>query len=247
MSISDLNYPEVRYSRTGLKAVVCRLTFNPILKIGQEVPAAFQDLVRHEFPKLFQEESTGFRIGPGPSMEALPPQPAVWRFRTEDDCWTAGLAVNFLSLESTRYEHFPDFESRFRVIQQALESVYQTDHYVRVGLRYINAFSPDEFPGGWGARFNPMLLGVIADSTLAGEVKESRGSFILAGDDWTIVVRHGTENGTYRLDIDHASEAGVRADEVGQRLKEFNGRIYQVFRWAITSSMHEEMEATPNE
>lgn len=247
MSLSDLKYPEVEYRRTALKTVVCQLKFNPILRIGHELPVQFQESVRGAFPQLIREESAAFSIAPGPSVEALPAAPAVWRFMTEDETWRAGLAVNFLSLETTGYQHFPDFQNRFSILQQALESAYGIDHYTRVGLRYINMFTPDDFPGGWRDKFNPQLVGVMADPTLGSLVNESKQSFILAEDDWTVTVRHGTENGAYRLDIDHATEARVDAKDVTQCLRRFNQRAYQVFRWAISEATHDQMEARSRE
>lgn len=246
MSFSDLSYPRFKYRRTALETVVCQLRFNPILKIGQEMPVAFQDLVRNAFPKFLREESAGFRIAAG-AVEALPPSPTISRFRTEDDAWTAGLAVDNLSLETTEYQDFPDFERRFAVLERALQSVYEIDHYVRVGLRYVNVFRSDDFPGGWLDKFNAQLLGPMGDPILGSKVVESRQVFALADEDLTIVIRHGMEEGRYRLDIDHATEARVEARDVGECLRAFNQRIYQVFRWAISETMHQGMEPETHE
>jgi uncharacterized protein (TIGR04255 family) len=247
LSLADLDYPEVHFARTGLRTVVCQVMFNPILKIGQEPPADFQELVREAFPQFFKEESAEFRIAPGAPVEALPAGPAVWRFRSEDEAWTAGLAINFLTLETTKYRDFADFHSRFSVLEQALQSVYHIGQYVRVGLRYINIFAPDEFPGGWQRKFNPHLLGPMADPVLRGEVRETRQALVLAQGDWTITVRHGTDNSGYRLDIDHAAEAHVHAPDLADRLRDFNRRAYQVFRWAISDELRGEMEAKAHE
>jgi uncharacterized protein (TIGR04255 family) len=242
LSFRDLAYERVKYGRTGLKTVVCQLRFNPILRIGQELPVAFQDRVRQEFPKFIREESSGIQIGPGGVAEALPASPAVWRFRTEDEAWTASLGVASLSLETTKYLEFPDFERRLLIAEEALRSVYGIEHYVRVGLRYINLFQPDEFPGGWLDKLNPQLLGPMADGALGHQVAESVQVFLLVDDDWTIRVRHGTDGKAYQLDIDHATEARVGATDVVERLRAFNRGIYQVFRWSISERMHHEME-----
>ena len=70
--------------------------------------------------------------------------------------------------------------------------------------------------------------------------------FALAGDDWAIAVRHGLDDSdNYLLDLDHATESRVEGDHVEPRLIEFNRRIFQVFRWAITDDMHAEMDPTP--
>jgi len=243
LSISDLAYPEVQYVRTGLKTVVCQVKFDPLLKIGQEAPADFQDQVRQLFPKFSREEGFAFHIlPPGAPVEALPgTRSTVWRFKTEDEAWTAGLAIEFLSLETTQYEHFQHFESRFSILENALRSVYSIDHYVRLGLRYINIFTPDQFPGGWRHRFNPQLLGPMVDSVLGDQVAESRQALVLREGDSTITVIHGTENGNYRLDIDHAIEVHVDLGSVPERLRGLNRRIYQVFRWAISDALHQEM------
>src|SRR5712692_7259349 len=57
LSFPDLGHPISYYRRTWLKTVVAQIRFNPILKIGQEAPAAFQDLVRGTFPKFLKEQS----------------------------------------------------------------------------------------------------------------------------------------------------------------------------------------------
>jgi uncharacterized protein (TIGR04255 family) len=247
LSLADLDYPEVHFTRTGLKTVVCQVKFNPILRIGQEPPADFQDLVREAFPQFFKEESAEFRIAPGAPVEAVPAGPAVWRFRSEDEAWTAGLSINFLSLETTEYKDFADFEARFCILERALQSVYHIDQYVRVGLRYINIFAADDFPGGWPRKFNPQMLGPMADPVLGADVTETIQAFVLAQGDWRITVRHGTDNERYRLDIDHATEGHVHAADLAQRLRDFNRRTYQVFRWAISDELRGEMEGKIHE
>jgi hypothetical protein len=82
----------------------------------------------------------------------------------------------------------------------------------------------------------------MADPVLGPSVKGSVQVVELADEDWTISIRHGTENGNYRLDIDHATQARVEAGAVAERLRSFSARIYQVFRWAISERMHQEME-----
>ena len=247
LSIADLSYPRFKYGRTALRTVVCQLRFNPLLKIGQELPIAFQELVRSDFPKFFRSGSAGFRIGGPGTIEALPPTSTGSQFKTEDEEWTAALGVDSLSLETTAYRDFPDFERRFSVIEQAFQTVYRVDHYARVGLRYVNLFDSEQFPGGWLDKFNPQLLGPMADPFLGSDITESIQAFSLADEDWTIAVRHGAEDQHYRLDIDHATEGRVEAGTVTERLRAFNKRIYQVFRWAISDSMHERMDPAPHD
>ena len=162
MALTELAYGECDYGRTGLTTAVCQLRFNPILRIGQAAPADFQEHVREAFPVFVREESIEFRLPLGmsaaPSIESLP-APATWRFRTEDGAWAAGLATNFLSLETREYRHFPDFSERFATLRVALNEVYGIQSFTRVGLWYVNLFKKDEFAGGWAARINPSFAG----------------------------------------------------------------------------------------
>lgn len=252
MALADLAYPECDYRKTGLTTVVCQLRFNPILKIGQAAPVDFQDRVREAFPVFVREESVEFRLALGASVpatvESLPPTPATWRFRTEDGAWAAGLAASFLSLETKAYRHFPDFAERFAILLAALSEVYGIRSFSRVGLRYVNLFRSEQFPGGWKDRINPSLLGPLGDPRIGAEVTGAQQLFALAGDDWTIAIRHGLDDsGSYLLDFDHATESKVDVESVHPRLAEFNRRIFQVFRWSITDDLHQEMEPTPRD
>ena len=128
------------------------------------------------------------------------------------------------------------------MIERAFRNIYEVDHYSRIGLRYVNVFEEQEFPGGWLDKFNAQLLGPLADPVVGGDIAEIVQLFNVSGGDWTITVRHGKDDGAYNLDLDHAVEGRVEASVVLEKLREFNKRIYQVFRWAISEKLHEGME-----
>jgi uncharacterized protein (TIGR04255 family) len=254
VSLSDLSLPIFYYGKTALKTVVVQLRFNPILRIGQELPAAFQEAVRGSFPKCVREEGIGLRFmvagapePPVPTAPSVGNAPAVWRFKTEDELWVGGLSIDFLSLETGQYTHFSDFEKHFSVLLRSLQNVYRVEHFTRVGLRYINLFEANFSPGGWREMFNRHLLGPLADPVLGTEVKTSVQAFVLPREDSTITIQHGTDDGKYRLDLDHAVEGRVEAGTVTDRLRTFNVRLYQVFRWAITDTLHHQMEPRPRD
>jgi uncharacterized protein (TIGR04255 family) len=254
MSVSDLHFPELDFARTGLKAVVCQLQFNPILRVGRELPVDFQEALRQRFPKFapLTEEQIQFRVelpaarGIGSSAEVLPVgSGAKWVFSSEDDTSTASLSSSSVSLETTAYRNFAQFFEDFHRVYSALHESLPggINHFTRVGLRYINVFEQAQFPGSWVPRFNPALIGPMADQLLGPSVALTRQRFVLAEDDWVMNVQHGTDDeGNYRLDIDHAINDRVEEQDVAQKLEMFNRRIYQVFRWAISDAMFNEME-----
>ena len=252
--ISDLHYEEVDFKKTGLRTVVAELRFNPILRIGIETPVAFQDRVRALLPKfsILQGAAIQFRVFRGEgedvdvsSAEGFRPDSLTWRFQSEDDQWTASLTTNRLSLETTQYKRFPDFAHRFSILHGALQNSHPVDRFTRIGLRYINAFDPKRFPGPWLPRFNPQLVGPLADPVLGGLVTHSEQTFVLSEEDWMIKVRHGLVDGeNYTLDLDHATGSPVGRDSVEDVMGTFNRHIYQVFRWSISDSFYSEMEPT---
>ncbi len=252
MAISDLNYEEVDFAHTALRTVVCELRFNPILRIGVETPVEFQDQVRRLFPKFAVAKGAAiqFRVvqgeeGDQPLVEGLRPDPLMWRFQTEDDSWTATLSSGRISLETLQYTKFPDFAERFAVLHSALQHTHPVDHFTRVGLRYINVFESEKFPGPWRPRFNERLIGPMADEIIGNSVLGGEHTFVLQEGDWAITVRHGSlDPSVYTLDFDHASTGPVEQTQVESMLRAFNQRIYQVFRWSITDSLYSEMEPT---
>jgi uncharacterized protein (TIGR04255 family) len=245
MSIAELNAPEFDYSRTALRTVVCQLRFPALLRITQELPVEFQERVRPLLPHFYQEATAGVMVGVG-GIESLPVSAPVWRFRSDDEKWIAGLSSEFVSLETTSYQHFPDFSERFDHILNALTVAYPAiDRFVRAGLRYINVFSPDQFPNGWSNRFSPLILGWQADDLLAEHVTASQCIIILEREAARATIRYGMNpNGEFLFDTDNFVERDIPTREVSELLAAFNRQAYQLFRRAITEELHEEMEPT---
>ena len=253
MSIADLAFPEVDFGKPALKTVVCELRFNPLLIISRDTPVAFQEVVRASYPKVAAERGAFMEVrvtAPGAqnlgeisNLQQMQPEGLVWRFRTDDDAWVASLGIGLMSLETTAYTHFQDFWSRFRTLLEALKSVYAVESFVRIGLRYVNVFGGEDFPGGWRGRFNPRLLGPLTEDAFADSVKATAGVIGFSEDGWTLTLRHGTDQvGGYRIDLDHATTSNVAGNDVEPLIRAFNGRVYQVFRWTLSDSMYEEME-----
>ena len=253
MSVTHLNLPEVDFSKTALRTVVCQLRFNPILKIGVDTPVDFQDLVRASLPKFRAEKQAAVEFtitGPGGERSEVPPiidslasEPTIWRFISEDNAWTASLAAGHLSLQTRAYTRFPEFAERLALVHDALQTTYGVDHFTRLGLRYINLFTEEDFPGPWTPRFNPHLLGPMSDPLLGASVGACRQQFELNEADWKITIRHGVDKpGVYRLDLDHSTAEAIPPADLFARLSDFNRRVYQVFRWAISQTLYDEME-----
>ena len=258
MSVDDLDFADVDFQRTALKVVVCQARFDPLLRMAYEPPIGFQETIRHIFPQLESRSAVptiALTIGDGGVEPQIPVpheaeqiQPQVWKFRTADNLWSVGLDAASFSLETTDYNTFEDFAERFRVVFEAMLASYpQIDHFTRVGLRFVNVFDVATFGGdGWLRKFNPTLMGAAADEIVGPSVQTSVHQLILAENDWVIKLRYGNErNGDYRLDLDHAVEGQVPVADVPGRIAEFNQRLYNIFRWATSEEMYNDMGPQP--
>ena len=132
------------YQNNPLGEVICQLRFPEILRIGTEVPAAFQDAIRDEYPRFSSRmESPAPRIAGTPGNLTLQnqPQSVNYQFLSEDSIWRVNLTSRFISLACNRYTNWEDFARKLDKPLAAFIQLYKPAYFERVGLRYINFIS----------------------------------------------------------------------------------------------------------
>ena len=167
-------HPRAHYRKSPLREVICQLRFPTILSINQTEPAAFQELIRGQFPQYARRQDqpaprvTGLGT-PNPKVEQLPPV-NNYHFLSEDTRWKLNLTQEFLALSTLSY---PGWESFARVLDQALASfisIYQPAFFQRVGLRYVNVISRKELgveSTPWTELLQPAYCGPLSQEDLA--------------------------------------------------------------------------------
>jgi uncharacterized protein (TIGR04255 family) len=131
----------VIYEKNPLEEVICQLRFPPILRIDTEIPAAYQERIRHEFPLFTESQDEESRLG-------IPPEIARFlsgeiqvrvgkssQFLSADKKWMVTLTRDFMALSTPNYERWERFKERLRKPFDALVSYYQPVFFTRVGLR----------------------------------------------------------------------------------------------------------------
>ncbi len=183
-------FPERRrviYQKNPLESVICQLRFPSVLRIDTELPSAFQENIRKDFPNFL--EGTEFQIefpvvasGQIPSdMPRQIVQPTIknYEFASEDGQWKINLTRSFIALTTTKYNRWEEFKTKLAGPLDAFMKIYSPDYYIRVGLRYIDIFrrSTLELDGvSWEELLQPYILGMLSASDVMKEIKNSEFS-----------------------------------------------------------------------
>lgn len=133
--------PRTQYKHNILFEVIFQARFPPILKIANEEPAAFQDIIRKKgFPETKTKKSDFFSLPanvPDSIRKAIAGEDE-YSFLSEEGDWKASLTKGFIALTCTNYTDYMEFEKRLTTVLEIFEQVYEPGYFNRIGLRYRN-------------------------------------------------------------------------------------------------------------
>lgn len=247
----------VIYEKNPLAQVICQLRFPPILRISTELPAAFQERVRSQFPMLRTRDQSQLaslvqQVGlPQQLLSAIPRlgQAAVYDFDTRQPGWRLTLSQEALALTATNYQRWEDFKAHLLEGHTALKEVYDPNFYVRVGLRYLNVIRRSEIgldpSTPWEDLLQPHVLGALA-TELAPQVRQSVHEVLFNVDERISVrLRHGLlvvdNEEAYEIDADFFSDSQTETDDAEKTLDALNHESGRLFRWCIRTKLHDAM------
>ena len=257
--------PRVVYQRNPLIEVICQVRFRAILRIDTEPPADFQERIRNLYP-LYREDPgaplvpdlpedvrqlVGGLLGSTPLAEKR-----VNRiFQSEDEVWTVTLARESLALSTKRYESWTEFRDRMNKVLDAFAAVYNPMVFTRIGLRYQNLIRRSTLGLStleWKDLLEPHIAGPLATDAIAGrEIDEAGGVLALSGSGAIrVTLRHGIviaestegQESSYLIDSDFYTEERTNADAIFDFLDAANADAGGLFRWCITSRVHEALQ-----
>jgi uncharacterized protein (TIGR04255 family) len=231
----QLSVPQVareHYARNFIRQAVCELRFPTIFEIDDKrPPAAFWNAVR----RVFQTHDLINKVNLGPAKVE---HGSAHRFTSPKGRWTAVLRSSSVSLETSQYSSFEDFEQNLRVIVNAASQMIDSEFYTRIGLRYINLLpTGDEGVDGWvnPVLVAPLVTGVLGDSSeFAGQV---RGNTACGG----YYFQHGfgvdqavNSSKGYVLDFDFYCD-DVPVAKAWETIGVLHSEEHSLFRWALGS------------
>lgn len=246
------------YANNPLKEVVCQLKFPTILRVESDVPAAFQEAIRREYPIYKEPQPSGLPEGLPSGIirllgSTLPlASPKIHEFATEDGVWKLTLSRDFIALICSKYERWEHFLDHFQGPFNTLVSEYRPVFFSRVGLRYQNVIRRkglglETVP--WNKLLRPHIAGPL-NSDVAGDVDEivQRLSFHLPDGQGNVTMHHGLIQEqpegeiSYLIDNDFYIEGRNSAEDATAKLNYFNRYSGRVFRWSVTDVLDGAMQ-----
>jgi len=254
------NEARCRYGQPQLAEVICQLRFPEILSIQANLPAAFQDAIRDQFPVYLRRQELAL-----PSVANLSgnltlqkKEPVLnHQFATPDGVWRVNLTSKFISLTCSRYSCWEAFAAHLDKPLAAFIQTYQPAYFERVGLRYLNFISRVQL-GLEGVPFSrliaPCYLGLLAEedvaehsvsrSTVDCELPIQNGCRIKLHAGPGKVKRGNKEDPEVKFifDQDLFQNGPVQVNRIPGTLQSLHTQAFSVFRGAITEKLHAAME-----
>lgn len=255
--------PRCLYLNNQLGDVICQLRFPEILSIGANIPVAFQDAIRDEYPQYTAlQETPAPKLTGAPGSFKVENQPATvnYQFVSEDGVWRINLTSRFISLACARYTSWEEFARKLDKPLVAFIQIYKPAYFERVGLRYLNFFSR----GALGLNnvpfselINPVYLGPLADEevseaqsgrcTVEAELNLKAGCRLKLHTGPGMIKRGGQPDQELKFifDQDLFLPGKVPVNMTTGALSTLHSQAYSIFRGAITDTLHDAMVPTP--
>lgn len=248
------------YRNNQLGEVICQIRFPEILKIGTEVPADYQEVIRDEFPRYSSRmESPAPKITGTPGNLTLQNQPQTvnYQFLSEDGLWRVNLTSRFISFTCGRYTCWEDFAKMLDKPLAAFIQIYKPAFFERVGLRYINFISRkslelDSVP--FRELITSSYLGLLAEEDISetgiGRCSVDAELPIRGGCRVKIhagpgIVRGRNQQDTevkFVLDLDLFMPGKVPVNFAVGALHTLHSQAWPIFRGAITDKLHDALD-----
>jgi uncharacterized protein (TIGR04255 family) len=256
-----MHFPEserVIYRRNPLIQVACQLRFPPILKISHQEPVEFQDEIRSQYP-LFESIQPQFpsEISQVIQQFNLPfSYDLSHNFKSEDQRWQLSVTKDFITLTTSAYERYEQFQERLKEAVEIFERIYKPSFYTRVGLQYQDLIVRSKLgleDKNWSDLITTNIASELYDSEFASSIQSIIKNLILKTEHGQINFKHGLVNVkepeknndevAYLLDADFYTEQKVEMNgNVWNILDRFNQSARKLFRWSITDTLHHAMQ-----
>jgi uncharacterized protein (TIGR04255 family) len=230
-----------QYEHSPFLSVTCHIQFPVILKIGQELPASFQERLRKDYP-LFQptQDRRGYRLA------------------SQENAHEILLLPDSLAVVTGRYTGWPEFRTQISAARNTLQACYEPAFCARVSLRFQNLLRPilcGLTKIQWASLINAKVLGPFSLPGHKGQLQGSLHEVLVALPESSDRFRltHGfvqyrdaaqaNQPGepAYLLDQDYFTTQRLEWAGVFSALDRFEQEAGQFFRLCVTDQFHQVM------
>jgi uncharacterized protein (TIGR04255 family) len=244
----------VIYGKNPLSEVVCQLRFPTILRVTSEIPAAFQERIRHSFPEYAEELNALAPTNLPPQLIQLLSGSSMARrhkFSSSSGTMSVLLDGQSLTFVTTEYEAWEEFSALVFSTTDAFFAEYKPSSIARIGLRYQNAIS---IPNGEDSAplqefLRSELVGVLADQSWKSSTFEYAASIRrkLQHPDDKLLIQYGLipteeKSDLFNLDFDYYIERETEPKDAEDIIIRLHGYSGPAFRWAIRERLHQSLE-----
>jgi len=237
------------FEKNTLTGVTCQLNYPPILKIAKEIPSAFQDAMRSNYP-LFEVRQTFTMLAPQimgqPVTQTVANAYVFSTPETPQPQGTLSLAQDSLALTTAAYTRRSEFLALLQPPLDALQDIYQPAFFTRVGFRYQNVIVRSALGLGdtpWGELLRPVFVGLASVEELAGRVAVDYSQLQYKSENGNIILQHGTtvdattKEQHYLIDVDVYTDERVKLQDVTDKLKSLNIDALQLYHWCLSDAL----------
>lgn len=210
------------------------MRFPVVLDFEDHPPANLQKALRKAYPLFGKGHGLNITDAGASIGESR------YSMRSRDQTWNVSIGPQTLSLETTAYTVFEDFEKRLAELLRLAKPELDTDFFTRVGLRYINAVPlPTNQVESLAEWICPHLTAPLTNGVL-GALRAYLVEIHGASTAGSYSFRYGFPHGSspepampeFVLDFDHYLENVELADTLNL-VRDFRKVNYSFFRWAL--------------
>ena len=249
-------FEKVEYKHNILFEVLFQARFPEILRISEERPVKFQDILRKEgYPEL------GSDIPLLPSnmpkeLEEIVSTNKVFHFFSEKKDWKVSLAKNFVALTCNgNYRNYADFRERLEKVLRLFSETYEPSYFTRIGLRYRDIVNKTFLPHVENGieDFIPKHIFPELKTSIEKNIETLQKASLFSDGDIKANVfhtlaevsgkcgqKHLSNEKSYIIDVDCYSESNTKEIEnVLKKCNIFKKHCWNIFQWSITDSLRD--------
>lgn len=247
-------FPEstrVVFEKNPLVEVTCQLRFPRLLRLDNERPVDFQEVIRKDYPEYSEQHGVSIPEMPGVTQPNSLTRP-LHSFKSQDGEKQVGLSSDFIAFSTTRYDNWEQYFSELQPVIGEFISLYAPAYFNRTGLRYKNLIKRtvlDLAPNSsWSELLKGPVLGELGDDQIAQATEMAYRVSVIRLANTTpsqVRVQHGfvfskdDDEKCYIVDADFYSEEKLNWDGAESLLAIFRKKSGHLFRWMITPRLAE--------